>query len=262
MIYLSDDLERLWRGQDPFTIVESIDGEVYREVKNRRTLRFELDGKSYFLKLHKGVGWGEIVKNLMQLRLPVLGAENEWAALNKLVELGVDTMAVAGYGTKGLNPASQQSFIITTDLTETVSLEDFCKDWPLQKPQLKLKYNLIRKVAQISRVLHQNNICHRDFYLCHFLLHIPSLGGDLNPKLSLIDLHRALVKISLSQRWVDKDIVGLYFSALDIGLTRNDRYRFMRIYSGKSLRQCLQQDGSFWHRVHSRARQMHNRLMA
>ena len=261
MIYLSEELDRLWRGQDPFKIVETIEGEVYRQVKNRRTLQFELAGKSYFLKLHKGVGWGEIVKNLVQLRLPILGAENEWTALNRLHDLGVDTMEIAGYGIKGRNPASQQSFIITNDLTETISLEDYCSNWAQQKPQLKLKYNLIRKVAQISRILHQNNICHRDFYLCHFLLHIPSLDGNLDPRLSLIDLHRALVKTRLSQRWVNKDITGLYFSALNIGLTRNDQYRFMRMYSGKSLRDCLQEDGSFWQSVDSRARQMHKRLM-
>ena len=43
----------------------NIQGEVYREPRgaNRRTLRFELNGQGYFLKLHWGVGWREILKN-------------------------------------------------------------------------------------------------------------------------------------------------------------------------------------------------------
>lgn len=261
MIYLNADLQRLWQGRDPFAMVDSIDGKVYRKVKNRRTLQFMLDGKSYFLKQHKGAGWAEIIKNLVQLRMPVLGASNEWVALNKLQELGVDTMEVAAYGIKGSNPANLQSFIITLELTQTISLEDYCKAWPHQKPQTKLKHNLIRQLALTSKTLHHNNICHRDFYLCHFLLHTSTLDQKLDPKLSLIDLHRALVKTSLGRRWVEKDLVGLYFSALDIGLTQRDLFRFMKIYSSNSLRDCLQRDGRFWSRVDSRARQMYQRLL-
>jgi len=261
MIYLNNELEGLWQGQDPFDVVESLQGKVYREVKNRRTIQFSLNGKSYFLKLHRGVGWSEIVKNLGQLRLPVLGARNEWDALKKLHKLGVDTMEVVGYGIKGHNPAKQQSFIITTDLNKTVSLEDFCKDWQQSKPQVRLKRNLIYKVAGVSKILHQNNICHRDFYICHFLLHTPTLDQDLDPKLSLIDLHRALIKNRLSRRWVEKDLSGLYFSAMDIGLTRNDLYRFIKTYSGDSLRECLNNYVGFWDKVDAKAKKMHKRLM-
>ena len=36
---------------------------------------------SNFIKLHYGVGWREIFKNLLLGRWPVLGAKNEWRAL-------------------------------------------------------------------------------------------------------------------------------------------------------------------------------------
>ena len=64
-----------------------LNGECFRELANRRTLRFELAGRRYFLKAHYGVGWREILKNLLQFRLPVLGARNEWRAMQRLQAL-------------------------------------------------------------------------------------------------------------------------------------------------------------------------------
>ena len=74
--------------------VFALRGRVYREPKggNRRTLRFERAGRGYFLKLHWGVGWREILKNLTSLRAPVLGAGNEWRAIHRLEQLGVSTL--------------------------------------------------------------------------------------------------------------------------------------------------------------------------
>ncbi|EGP1730363.1 lipopolysaccharide core heptose(I) kinase RfaP, partial [Salmonella enterica subsp. enterica serovar Heidelberg] len=54
MVELKAPLTTLWRGKDAFEEVKTLQGEVFRELETRRTLRFELDGKSYFLKWHKG----------------------------------------------------------------------------------------------------------------------------------------------------------------------------------------------------------------
>ena len=50
-----------------------LQGQVYRELEGRRTLRTEVAGRGYFVKIHRGIGWGEIVKNLLTAKLPVLG---------------------------------------------------------------------------------------------------------------------------------------------------------------------------------------------
>jgi len=60
----------------------------------------------------------------LQFRLPVLGARNEWLAIQRLQRLDIDTMTLVGYGERGSNPAQRQSFVITEALEETVSLED------------------------------------------------------------------------------------------------------------------------------------------
>ncbi len=38
--------------------------------------RTEVDGRGYFVKIHRGIGWGEIAKNLLTAKLPVLGARS------------------------------------------------------------------------------------------------------------------------------------------------------------------------------------------
>jgi len=260
MLYLRDEFKQAWDGQDPFDASDRLEGEVFRAVKTRRTLCFELKGKSYFAKIHHGIGWKEIFKNLLQLKKPVLGAENEWTALKKLEELDVETMVPCAYGQRGSNPARQDSFIITEDLIDTESLENFCRDWPQNPPPFALKKALVERLAWVSRQMHENGMNHRDYYICHFLLDISAGRDNVDPsnlKASLIDLHRAQIRKKTPRRWIVKDVAGLYFSAMDIGLTQRDLYRFMRIYSNRTLRKTLQQDHAFWGGVESAAKRLY-----
>ena len=77
--------------------------------------------------------------------------------------------------------------------------------------------------------------------------------------LTLIDLHRALLKKNLGQRWVIKDVGSLYFSAMDIGLTQRDLFRFVRGYAGTGLRTALTEHGTFWDKVKERAHRLKRR---
>lgn len=255
-VHLREDIADLWAGRDPFEAAEQLQGEIFREVKTRRTLRFVAGDKPYFIKIHHGAGWPEILKNLISGRLPIVSARQEWRAIKRLTELGVPTMRVAGFGERGLNPAQRESFLVTDELTDTVSLETLCATWPQRRPDFGFKIRLIKRVAEISRRMHQNGVCHRDFYLCHFLLHCPP-GRDPDqidePQLSVIDLHRAMIKDNLSRRWIEKDIAGLYFSSLDIGLTQTDLLRFLRVYTGQSLREALRSHAGFLSRIQNKA---------
>jgi heptose I phosphotransferase len=251
MLMLPEQWLKRWQGQDIFTQIFSLPGTVYREQPGRKTFRYENGGENYFIKLHYGVGWLEIFKNLIQGRLPVLGAKNEFQAITRLQDLGI-TATIVGYGWRGHNPATQQSFIITKELLFTTTLEDFCGYWLINKPSFALKTGLTRRVANISRNMHTRGINHRDFYLCHFLLDMTG-GPDLlcpdNLTLYLIDLHRAQVRKKVPFRWRVKDIGGLYFSALDIGLTRKDIFRFMKNYAQMPLKDTLKNDKQFWQKA-------------
>lgn len=262
MHYLNEDFAKHLPKGDSFQNLQAMEGEVYRDVQGRKTLQFALGGKSYFIKNHFGVGWREIFKNIVQLRMPILGAENEWRAISKLKSLGLATMTSVAYGSKGWNPARRRSLIVTEDLADTISLEDYCKDWGQTPPDFVLKQKLLSKLASISRSLHQGGVCHRDFYLCHFLMPRECLDGgtDQTLELFLIDLHRALIKNPLGMRWIVKDVSGLFYSAMDIGLTQRDYFRFIRIYDDMSLRDALAHNGEFWGSVNTRAVAMHKKL--
>lgn len=258
-LILAEPFKTLWQGKDVFVEVERLQGQVYRELEGRRTLRTEVDGRGYFVKIHRGIGWGEIAKNLLTAKAPVLGAGQEWRALQRLHEAGVPTMTAVAYGERGGNPATQHSFIITEELAPTVSLEDFAANWREQPPQPRLKRALIAEVARMAGDMHRAGVNHRDFYICHFLLHTDKPVTAEDFRLSLIDLHRAQVRPQIPHRWRNKDLAGLYFSALDIGLTRRDLLRFLKRYFQKPLRETLSEEASLLRWLESRAEKLYKR---
>lgn len=260
-LYLRRDLERAWGGA-PFTSARAQQGQIFRDKEGRRTLRFELAGRGYFLKLHQGVGWLEVLKNLLQLRLPVIGATNEYAAIRRLEKIGVDTLSIAAFGRRGWNPARQLSFLVTDELQHVESLEDFCGRWPEQPPSYTLKKALIEKVATLSRTLHDQGMNHRDYYLCHLLLDSrePVTAANIHAKkLYVMDLHRAQIRKKVPARWLVKDLGALYYSALNIGLTRRDVLRFIRVYSGLPLQQAMAANLRVWQAARVRAGSIYRR---
>jgi len=244
---------------DVFECAMQLEGKVFRDVPGRRTLRVELAGNSYFAKLHYGVGWHEILKNLLTLRLPIVSALTEWRAIQRLDELGIPTTPAIAYGCRGNSPATLRSFILTEDLGDIVSLEDFCRDWASRPPALQLKRDVMRAVSHIARTIHDHGLNHRDFYICHFCLDGPKLAaGEVH--LYLIDLHRMQVRASMPSAARMKDMAALYFSALDIGLTRRDCLRFLRRYRGVRLRELFQTEQAFWLTVDQRARKLYHKF--
>lgn len=243
-----------------FDQLMNLQGERYRHLEGRSTQRIQLGNHTYFIKQHTGIGWKEIVKNLSQGRLPVLGAKNEWQAIQKCQSLGISVPALFAYGERGWNPAQKQSFLLMEALAPTLSLEEWCATWPNNPPTFVLKRKVINTVAWIVNTLHRNGVNHRDCYLCHFLLDISMGITNVTPdnlKLSLIDLHRAQIRRLTPTRWIIKDLSGLYFSSKDIGLTQRDLFRFMMAYSGKSLRACLNDDNLFWQKVKARGEELY-----
>ena len=263
-LYINNELRQALKGEDSFYEMMNIEGKVYREALGRRTLRFTRGDKDYFLKMHTGVGWAEIVKNLSYLRAPVVGALNEWHGVHRLNDLEIDTMTVAAYGIRGRNPATKHSFIVTEALPTETSLEDFCEQWKDKPPstvkEIRLKRWIMNKVIETARVIHENGANHRDFYLCHFLLDAQFEQDDQvsqNSKLFLIDLHRIQMRRKTPERWAVKDIAGLYYSSKDIGLTKRDLLRCIKMYRGKPLREILFKESAFWNKVESRGNKLY-----
>lgn len=261
-LVLTENFPLEWSDTDPFDAVQEINGKIYREKEGRKTLRFEEKGKAYFLKYHNGVGWKEIAKNLVQLKMPVTGASNEWKAINLLEKKGISTLMPVAFGERGLNPARKKSFLITKELIDTLSLAKFVDRWEEENPAFNLKKSIIEKLAEVAREIHEAGLNHRDLYLCHFLLDISGGVKNVSPdkiKFYLVDLHRAQIRNKVPLRWQVKDVASIYFSSMDLKLTKRDIFRFMMIYSGKPLAKTLREDRGFWLKVQKRANKLYRR---
>lgn len=256
-VILRDELISEWKSQDVFSLMENMQGKIAREMKDRQTLRFEINGRGYYRKWHRGVGWQEIIKNCLQLRMPVLGASNEWNALNKLRALNIPSLIPIAYGMRGKNPARQQSFIVTRELSDVIQLDHFFEQHSVN---VKAKWRILARVAEIARELHAAGINHRDFYLCHFMLNMQLLADqNLEPETYLVDLHRAQLRPQVPERWLVKDLSGLLFSSFNLHFTRRDYLRFMRVYFAQELRAVLAEQKVLLGKITARARATYRR---
>lgn len=232
------------KNANTFEAFMQLSGRAFRDVPGRKTSQIMLDGKSYFIKQHFGVGWGEIFKSLLNGKKPIISAMTEVAAIQKLDEIGIPTTPLVAYGQQGCSPASIQSFVLTADLGDIVSLEDLCANWQKTPPDAIFKQRLTIAMAKLAAKLHGAGMCHRDFYLCHFVLKKTELAqGEIN--LILIDLHRVLINQPSNGSAVMKDIAGLFFSAKDCGFSDTDWALFKQHY--------LPQSADFWLKVEARA---------
>ncbi len=234
-----------------FDMIMQLEGKVFRDVPRRKTSQVTIGGQSYFIKQHFGVGWREVIKNLLSLKKPVLSAMIEVNAIRALSVHGISTTPLVAFGERGYNPATMQSFVMTEDLGEIITLEDFCSNWQEEAPDPRFKAMLIKALAELAAKLHSAGLCHRDFYLCHFVMKKSDFkAGNLN--LILIDLHRVLFKQAPNGKTAMKDIAALVFSAMDCGFTEEDWALFKQHY--------LPQSEDFWRLVFARADRLYEKF--
>ena len=257
-LYLRDDLARAWDGREPFALTAALEGDVHRAVANRRTLRIVIDGKPYFLKVHDGVGVLEILKNLVVGKRPIVDAANEFRACRHLAARSIAAPIVAGFGRRGANPAARESFLVTDALLDRESLEQIADRWIAEPPPPALKRRMIAAVGDLARRMHESGVNHRDFYLCHLLADGRALA-DGRIDLAVIDLHRAQIRAQTPQRWRVRDLAALAFSSLDLKLTERDRLRFIASYTGRPIREALQDETILWTRVWHRAERLYKK---
>jgi heptose I phosphotransferase len=214
---------------DAFDAMMQLQGKAFRDVPGRKTMQVQIGGKSYFIKQHFGVGWGEILKNLLILKKPILGAMTEVQAIQKLDAIGIPTTPLVAYGQRGCNPATVQSFVVTEDLGEIFTLEEILEGGLQSNIHKPSRPVILKSLGELAAKLHAAGLCHRDFYLCHFVVKKSELEqGKLNAH--LIDLHRMLQGQNPNGSAVMKDIAGLNFSMQQIGLGAEDWAIFKQHY--------------------------------
>ena len=267
-LYLRDDLEAAMRtgelgapGDDGmFSALSAVEGEVYRRSARRRTSRVVIAGKTYFAKVHEGVGWREIAKNLLSGKRPVLGARHDFEASQRLCARGVAVPGVAAFGERGVNPARRRSFAIHDALDGFHSLEDVGNGWLVNPPSVESKRAVLTAAGRLTAAMHAAGVFHRDYYACHLMADTAKLANG-EAELAVIDLHRAEVHRRLSRRARVRDLGALLYSTSGMPLTERDRLRFVAAYAGTTGAVELRRRGAFWRAVLRRAERLHARAV-
>ena len=254
--FLRDDIAAVWIETDPLEKAFALQGDVYRDVAGRKTMRVEIAGRYYFVKLHYGVGWREVLKNWLVFKRPVIGAENEYLVCRDLLGLGIAAPVPAAFAQSAGAIAARRSFVLCDELKGYTSLEDITDGWIDQPADSRTRQRLLYAVARFAQRFHEAGFVHRDFYICHLLAHDESLArGEV--ALAVLDLHRARRFTELPDRWRKRDMAALLFSSMDLGFSRRDWLRFLRIYRGQPLRQTFAEEGDFWQGVLVRAEKLY-----
>jgi hypothetical protein len=88
---------------------------------------------------------------------------------------------------------------------------------------------LLIPTADLAAKLHSHNLHHRDLYLCHFMASIEGDAVDVR----LIDTARVgrLANPWTRKRWVVKDLAQFWFSTTKLGVTEDQRERWLGRYA-------------------------------
>jgi heptose I phosphotransferase len=240
-----------------FDDLMGLDGDVFRALENRKTLRFQANGSTYYIKQHFGIGWREVFKNLCHARQPIVSAKNEWVALEHLMQGGIEVPRVMGFGERGSNPAKKQSFILMSELENKTSMHDFCEEQKVPCTP-DLKQAMITALAKTIRKMHALGVNHRDCYLVHVWFD-NALFQQGSIQLCLHDFHRAHVRKKISRRWRVKDLASLYFSSINFGLTQKDIEFFLTIYFQQDFKTIAKQHAALLHAIEKKAHRLYQR---
>lgn len=209
------DLLRAHRLKDADSLWNVSSDPVKKVVKDRGTERLFLDGVEFFIKRCSPISLKEKVKSAFSLKFRNFDALNEWNALLRFHELGLNTMTpvAAGFLSDG------RTFILSLGLQNYKRASEIfhgLNDEPKKK-------DLIEKIASLAGKMHSNGIGHQDFYLVHMFVMNDS------SEIYLIDLQRCIMEKPLPRRWMIKDLGQLYFSSRDY-VNDNDVKLFIADY--------------------------------
>ncbi len=225
-------------------VMEYRGGTPYRDVPDRLTVRVPFawpDGggeSALYVKRHRRVDVRSWLDGLLFWRKPQTRAETEYRNLLQLVHIGLATPQPVAWGQEHRWSLRQDSFLITEEIPGGEPADDFLRRrFGAAKGggDLRLKRELVARIADVARRMHGHGFCHRDFYLCHLFVRERPLG-DAGPPLVLhvIDLQRVRRGRGgrLRRRWIVKDLAALDYSAPAGIITRTDKVRFLRRYLG------------------------------
>jgi heptose I phosphotransferase len=226
------------------SIMDTLDGDCMRALKDRENWRLRLNGQTVYLKKHHIRTWSSRLRAKLRLGPSETAARTEARNVRHLARDGVDAMTLIAFGERLSDDGLLESFLLTEDLHGYVQLDHFIAErfpqrelhrtLPRQQDVARDMKTLIDEVARVARRFHQSGYNHRDLYCCHFFIKEPEPGRFL---VRLIDLQRVQHRRRFRRRWIVKDLAQLAYSAPRERVKCTHKIAFVRAYLGvKKLR--------------------------
>jgi heptose I phosphotransferase len=206
-----------------------------KQGRSSARVRFRTDGGevSVYLKRHDRLPWAMRLAALVDPSGRHSPAATEWAHLERARSLGVRVPEVVAVGERIGPWGALRSFLMVAELAGCRELNEVLPDLAaamVPREFAVLKRRVVVEMAKIVARLHGARVFHKDLYLCHFLIDVPSARAG-RPILHLIDLHRLAEHRRTAPRWRWKDLGQLLYSTYGVGaIDDRDRLRFWRRY--------------------------------
>jgi len=134
------------------------------------TFSFEHEGEivCVFLKRHYPRSFGKYFQEMIRFSSKKT-AFDEFSNILAFHRAGLPTMLPVAAGKRPNKFFGSESFLITREIKGCITLETYAESC-LKIKTFTEKTDLIKKVALLTKKMHQSGFNHRDFYLCHLLI--------------------------------------------------------------------------------------------
>lgn len=199
-------------------------GDVAKNLlRERTTTRIVLPNgggqeQAFYLKRHGPPPLKEYVKPWLRFTRPLLGARHEWNAILEFHKAGLSTMTPVATGSRG-----GRSLLLTAAIENSHKLSAWMAG-PSASSDEETRREVIRRVAETTRLMHRAGLHHQDYYLGHLMVPADDVTGEVQ----VIDLGRARRRRPLARRWIVKDLGQLNYSAPM--LSDDERREFLQVY--------------------------------
>ncbi len=202
-------------------------GVKVKDTGERKIFRiYSADGRvRFYLKKHSSRSWLFLIFK----RNEGDGGWKEWKNILMMKEKGIPVVDPVACGIRRKN-GCVESFTLTENLDGYKRLEIYmAENFTGRKSaeNVKEKREIIKAVALLTKKMHEEGLCHGDYYLTHLMIRRDNhIGHDIK----LIDLQRVRRRTG---RRVIKDLASINFASKSTYLTSSDRMRFIKYYLGK-----------------------------
>ncbi len=215
----------------------------------RKRVRFELDGKTFYLKLYNHAPCKLQLQNWLDHRKKAPLAKYDMGPIEKFRAADIKTPKVIAYGAKTGLLFEKISLLITENISDATSLEKATPsffDRSSDEFDISKQKDFARDLGKFAQRFHNLGLRHRDFYLCHIF-------WGKKAGFYLIDLQRVFKPI-FAYRFRVKDIAQLFYSSPSSVYSRTMKLRFYLSYT--NTRKLTAQDKRFLGKVFSKALKM------